>query len=40
MDAYLTKINPNIVSAYFEKVNFSSMFWSRTTENKLRIKSF
>lgn len=40
LDRYLDEINPDILSSYLEKVTFSSMFSSKSTENKLRIKSF
>ena len=40
MEFYLSEINPDILSNYLEKVNFSSVFSSKTTENKLRVKSF
>lgn len=40
IEKYLSEINPDILNNYLEKINFSSMFSSRNTENKLRIKSF
>lgn len=40
IENYLSEINPEILSNYLEKVNFSSLFSTKNTENKLRIKSF
>lgn len=40
IDATLDANKLDILSDHLEAVNFTSMFWSKSSEDKLRIKSF
>lgn len=40
LDRFLSENKLDLLDKYFEQVNFSSLFRTRMTENKLRIKSF
>ncbi len=40
MDKLLTFTKSDILEKHFETINFSSLFYSKSSENKLKIKAF
>lgn len=40
MNKFLVYNKPDILDKHFETINFSSLFYSKSSENKLKIKAF